>query len=743
MDSSPNPQSEHQPSTVHFLDYWRVLYARKEIVIAVILLVVLTGIIITRQMPRVYAGVALIKIQRVHPGIDVFQQTYGGRFDPIFLVSQFEIIKSYPVIDKVVDALSLDKELGVAYGWTESAEQIKENAINLVQRSTELMIRRETDLIEIRVKLSRPEQPDGEAMRVASRIANSIASVFEEYTKAENKRNVESGLAALKDEIDIMSRHISKAEEELGVFRAEHGITLVSDIDSGVTAIRTQIGQISADSNRARILANIKKSRYERVVELSSDEAAVVLPILVNDKSLEPLIANKENLDIKLSTLRAAGLGTMHPEVVQSTVMLSEINAKLDQRVKDLKMGLKFDYEQAQSEHDFFAAQQVALENQERELSSGISVEYVNLSRDLAMTKERKTRFETILTEQSVSSKMPTTSVTMIEPARVPIKPLPISPNFALNVTLSIVVGIAFGVALAFFVEYLDTTIKGVDDIDKHLGATVVGVIPNKMRTLNKSNRDAGHSEIYRVIRMNLKSSQKLADGKMIAVTSASAGEGKSTTAFNLAFVSAEVGEKTLIIDADLHRPVQHKILDQSGDIGLANVVVGEATLDRAIRPSGFPNLDFLPAGQMSRFSIIGLVDTDEMRSLITEIKSRYDRIIMDTPPIIGVSDTAPLVRLADGVVQVIHHRKYPRGLCKRAHDIIVGMGGNLLGVVLNSVEAAHDSSSYYYKYQYYYYYNYHYANEDADAMEQAPTRRRRRSSGSSSAPNDNDAANG
>jgi capsular exopolysaccharide synthesis family protein len=162
---------------------------------------------------------------------------------------------------------------------------------------------------------------------------------------------------------------------------------------------------------------------------------------------------------------------------------------------------------------------------------------------------------------------------------------------------------------------------------------------------------------------MNLKSSKKLGDGKVITFTSASAGEGKSMTSFNLAYVCAEVGEKVLLIDADLHRPRQHKIVGVENVPGLSKVIVGEATFDQAIQKTMLPNLDFLPSGRISNSSVYGLMDTDEMRNLLEEARRRYDRVIMDAPPMIGVSDTAQLTRLADGVALVIQHRKYPRAL--------------------------------------------------------------------------------
>ena len=156
---------------------------------------------------------------------------------------------------------------------------------------------------------------------------------------------------------------------------------------------------------------------------------------------------------------------------------------------------------------------------------------------------------------------------------------------------------------------------------------------------------------------------------------------------------------------------------------GLCNVVVGEAPLDGTILKTEQENLDFLPAGRIASTSVFGLMDTEEMAQVFATARERYDRIIVDAPPMIGVSDTSQLVRLGDGVALIVQHRKYPRALCRRAKERIVSMGGNFIGVILNNVNAAHGSSSYYYENQYYYYYT-------NDSGERVRRRRRRSSSG-------------
>lgn len=703
----PSPKQSSPVEAIHFLDYWQILYARKEIVIAVSLLMIMTGIVITRQMPRVYAATTLIQVQHERPAIDLFSQSFS-RYDPIFLRTQFEIIKSSPVIEQVVREMRLDDEMGMAYGWkaTATAKTNFERTVKLVQSKTSLNIRRDTDLIEIVVKLDKPEKPDGEAAKVAANIANTIAKVFLNWTQAKSREATQGGLEALKEEVKKLDREITQSEDDLAVMRSKHGITLLSDVDfGGTSAIRTEIAKLTADSNQAQMTASLKKSKYERIVELSPSEAAASLSILVGDSSLLPLISDKQKIEMQISAQKRAGLGPQYPEVVQANAILEELSAKITERVQEIKLGLKIDYEQAQTEYDMIAARLEQVTNQERELSSGVALEFENMQKNLHTLKARRMSLEERMDRESINLKIPTTSVEIIELAKVPEIPLPISPNFALNVTLSVVAGIFFGVVLAFFVEYLDTTIKGVDDVEKYLATGVLGIIPQKIRLLNAPSARAKHSEVYRVLRMNLKSSKALGNGKTIAFTSAGAGEGKTLTSFNLAYVCAEVGEKVLLIDADLHRPRQHKMFDVEQTPGLVNVVVGEAALDQAIQKTMLPNLDFLPSGRLANANVYGLMDTDEMRDIFQEVSQRYDRVILDSPPMIGVSDTAQLARMCDGVVLVVQHRKYPRSLCKRAKDMITSMGGNLLGVILNNINASHDSSSYYYEHQYYYYY--------------------------------------
>ncbi len=711
QQSNIDAQQPIQEESVHFLDYWQILYSRKEIVIAVTLMMFFAGIFFTRQMPNVYQSSTLIEIQREAPSLDVYGQTYV-RYDPIFLKTQFEIIRSDPIIEEVVRNLHLDDDLGDAFGWTGkyTPAMVFEKTVDTIQRSLTLDIVRDTQLVQISVKMSKPEKPQGEAAKMATRIANEIAHVFTIWNQNRTREVKEMGLETLKAEILELEGAISKQEDVLADMRSKEDITVVGESDAGTTAVRSQIVSLNTQLEQAELDANTKKYKYESFKGLSLNTA---IATLVSSSSygggelLVPLVRELGQLEATASANEKAALGPNHPEMVRIREMMAQLQVKIKACVNDVIVAYKMDYDQAEARVEQIKSRLASLEEREKELSTGVSLDFERNLTELKTLKDRKIFLENNLMQEQMKLKASTTSVNIIQQARTDEIPAPVSPNFALNVILSLVAGLFFGVVIAIFVEYLDTTIKTVDDIEKYVGSSVLGVVPQQMRNLNDSHARPSQKEIYRILRMNLKSSQKLGDGKTIIVTSAGAGEGKSMTSFNLAYVCAEVGEKVLLIDGDIHRPRQHHIVGKEPVPGLINIIVGEASIDEAIHKEVFSNFDFIPAGRIASANVYGLLDTDEARDLINELSKQYDRIIIDAPPMVGVSDTAQVVRLGDGVLMVVQHRKYPRDLYSRARNMIISMGGNLIGIIMNNVNTNRDYSSYYYKHQYYYYNNY------------------------------------
>jgi capsular exopolysaccharide synthesis family protein len=204
------------------------------------------------------------------------------------------------------------------------------------------------------------------------------------------------------------------------------------------------------------------------------------------------------------------------------------------------------------------------------------------------------------------------------------------------------------------------------------------------------------------LLRTNMQFTSKGRGGGAFAVVSGGVGEGKSTTLFNLAYVCAQLGDKVLIVDSDLRRPVQHTFLGMDNRYGLTNLLMRDASVDEIIKPTSIPNLHIIPSGQLPRTGL-GLLDSQRMQDLVKNVKARYDYVFFDAPPLMGVSDASILASETDGVLLVIEYRKYPRTMSTRAKHVVENVGGKILGVVLNNINIMRDD--------YYYYYHTHYTH--------------------------------
>jgi capsular exopolysaccharide synthesis family protein len=279
-----------------------------------------------------------------------------------------------------------------------------------------------------------------------------------------------------------------------------------------------------------------------------------------------------------------------------------------------------------------------------------------------------------------------------------------VQPKKTLYIGAAVLVGLLVGIGLAFFIEYLDTSVKTIDDVERTLQAPVLGVIPQNVGFLLDEGAESPHAEAYRVLRTNLLFSRKDEKLNSIAIVSAGAGEGKSTTVMNLATVFAQNGSRVVVVDSDLRRPTLHKMLRVTNSLGLTNYLLKQNTLEQVIQTTSLPTLDFLASGKLPSSSM-GILSSSQMKSLITELKRRYDFVFFDSPPIMGVSDGSILASEVDLTMQVIQYRRYPQPMNIRAKQMIEKVGGNLLGIVLNNINMSQDESYYYYSgyYQEYY----------------------------------------
>ena len=282
--------------------------------------------------------------------------------------------------------------------------------------------------------------------------------------------------------------------------------------------------------------------------------------------------------------------------------------------------------------------------------------------------------------------------------ARATIPELPSKPTKGLNMLVSVIAGLVLGIIVAFLVEYLDTSVKTMADAESLLGLPVLTVIPNKGGPMPLTAQSARlpHAEGYRILRAKLDLKVQNGSGPSVAMLSGGPGEGKSTTIYNLAVVCAQGGQSVILVDGDLRRPTVHEMVKVSNERGLADYFRGQGDPLDYIQQTALPNLHVLPAGEMGAHEL-GALAGDKVRAMLDELKQRYDVVLIDSPPVLGISDGSIIAREVDYVILVIQHRRYPREISLRAKKAIEEVHGNCVGMVLNCVAIKSDDSYYYY----------------------------------------------
>lgn len=698
----PLKQQPQQESRLHFLDYWRIIRIRKTVIIAVFLLVVITATLVTFILPEQFVSTASIKVERDRSDIDQIDGTSGRfqQYDPYFIQTEFETIQSESILSNVVEALDLNNEWGKRY--FEGQRLKTQESIAMIRGRMDLRPRRNTTIIDIRVF--------GENAAEAARLAQQIAVSYEKWRKDKGYRLVMGGIEELENQLKIKDQEIDQVKKELDRLREEGKI---SDIDAASTA-----PQMLAEteefrryvSSRFELEVTYKSMReeYEKLAALDLKQLRDVLPGFQPDSTLSELI-NELNMADQRYTSLANDLGPLSPEIQRVNELRKLLNQKIDDRVKGILKSIETRVATAKAKLDSTID---AVETARK-----LDMEKITLSRpyfDKKRELEELMNFRMLLTRkiaiEQIDLSLPKYSqVEIIESAQPGIKP--VRPNKTLNIILGVVIGLVVGVGLAFFIEYLDTSVKTIDDVERLLQSPVLGVIPQNVGFLIEEGAESPHAEAYRVLRTNLLFARKDDKLNTAAVVSAGAGEGKSTTVLNLATVFAQSGQRVIVVDSDLRRPTLHKLLRVTNNLGLTNYLLKQNTLDEVIQTTALPSLDFLASGKLPSSSL-GILSSSQMKDLIGDLKARYDFVFFDSPPIMGVSDASILASEVDVTIQVIQYRRYPQPMNIRAKQLIEKVGGNLVGIVLNNINMSQDESYYYYSG---YYHDYYAKNEESE----------------------------
>lgn len=669
-------------------------------VVGIFSLVLATTVGLTFLLPEKFESTVRIRVSKDTDVAGLYEGARNTGYDPYFVLTEFEVIKSKSVLYGVITNLNLISR------WS-----ARENIPNLsLQRAyykllNDMDVRqfRNTELIEVSVRSK-------DAME-ASEIANTIASAYREDRLKKYKEISEQTAKTFTETLEEYEGRVKGLQEKVDALRLE--LKISDYIAEGQGAMGPTLEPEAVRKlDMERLTLEGQCSQLEKfLAELESLDDAKKLESLMganpNDVVLNELILKKNLAEQELANVDVSYTAD-HPDVQRLTQVLQTINQQIDDRVKSSISGLKSRAAtlrtQAQANQKMLdEAKQLDAEN------SAKYRPYWNAKRDLENESKMRDALRTRLRVENIDQDIPRASIVQVTDLAEPgLKP--VEPNLPLHVVLGIIVGLVGGVGFAFFVEYLDTSFKAIDEVEQTLGASVIGIIPQNVGYL-KDDPTAAYAEAYRVLRTNILFGRKNETMNTITVVSGGAAEGKSTTIMNLATVFAQNDNRVLLVDSDLRRPSLHRILGVSNAEGLTSYLLKQKTLEEVILVSPIKGLDFLPSGKLASTSM-GIINSTRMKEFFEEVRTRYDYVFFDSPPIMGVSDASVLASLVDMVVLVVQHRKYPQSMTLRAKQTVEKVGGNLLGIVLNNISINQDSYYYYYSGYYYDYYSKNYDSE-------------------------------
>ena len=688
MNTTSAQQNE---AMLHAVDYWQVIKNRYGIILLSLLLVFMTAAVITYVMPKKYESEATIEVKPRAAGIsplgsDLNELSGAGRMTPQFFGTEFEKIKSRNSLEKVVQSLELVNRWSVD----------KETALQILKGIVNTQNIRGTDLISIRVRHTNKVD--------ARDIAEEVARSYRQYRAEMESRDAETALQELNKAVRNQEDKVEERRKVLATIVRTKGI-----IYKGTDSFYGQSGVDEDQGARTALEAYNELEQEKRKLEsqigsllkYDSDQlmvyaAGLDLPDNII-RNLYPLYLEAKR---QLDGYRINGLGPRHPTVMAAVDQIENMKRQLDEGVVNLRATLTAQLDLAADR--LKSVEAMKDETREEAIKRGLDAQdYVDAKRDFETDQELLQTMRLKQMGETISSKMPPETV-LVHDTPV-ISESPVSPNVTLNLVLGAVVGLIFGVGIAFFLEYLDTSVKSLEDVERYLQVPVLAVIPKDISLLHRQRGSSPDAEAYRILRTNIEFNRKNPEDNVITVVSGGAGEGKSTTLMNLSYICAQGGYTTLMIDADLRRPRLHTFFSISNSVGLTNYLTTDLMLEDVILQTPVDNLYFMPSGILP-VDAAGILNSRRMSELIQDVKQRFDLIFVDSPPILGVSDASVISSEVDLSIIVVQHRKLPRNMLLRVKQSIENVGGNILGVVLNNVDVRSDSQYQYYTSYYTYY---------------------------------------
>jgi succinoglycan biosynthesis transport protein ExoP len=716
--SSRLPAWDLSPREPHLYDYLLILRKHQWLIVSFLLAVVTIVTIATFRMQAVYVATARIEIDPSNANILPFQgmDPYGYEMDlENYIETQSKILTSETLALQTIrsSGLGARPEFASSNGPSEAL------AIGSLENQ-----KRPPELGAFLGSLGVKRVPTSRLMDVSfeSTDPQFAARIVNEHIKNYQEQNIRShydettrATTWLRNELDELRIKVQESEDQRIAYERKNQIWTLDD-KSNITTQRL------ADVNKALTDAQEERMKKEALFQFAKAGDIADVPQLRDNPAFQALMQKRQAATAEYNDALSQ-YGPNFPRVVRLKAQLNDLDQLIQKENVNTLNHIEIDYRESLQRENMLVQ---ALDQQKLEANTMAErmVEYNILKREAEASKNLYDGLMTKLKEVGISSALQSSNIRVVDPAMIPAYPS--RPAKARNIALSFLVGLVGGIGLALMREYLDNTVKTPDDIETLARLPSLAVVPQfagsngngkRKRLLNGISTN-GHekrielvaqhlpksqmSEAFRALRTSLLLSQPGRPPQVILVTSALPREGKTTAAANLAVTLAQLGDSTVLVDADLRKPGVGRLLNMASGkyAGLSSYLAGVSSLDLVIVPHpDIPNLAAIPTGPLPP-NPADLLSSHKLADAIAELRTKFKFVVIDSPPIMAATDAVILSVQTDGVLLVVRSGETPKEAFTRTRDLLVSVKCHILGVVLNAVDSG--APDYYYSYRYY-----------------------------------------
>lgn len=707
---------EFRPATIDarmdqisLVQFWRVLQKRRWLVLGSLIIIVAAVTAVSFCLPRRYDAASRILLDMEgndNLGLEQIVMPIGLDLNTK-LETQIRIVQSDTIASSVIQQLDLHHkaifagkmvdETGVDFQNLDVRKRTR--LLGAFHNALNVRLVPKTQIIEVHFRSKDPN--------LASAVANAVANTYIEHNFQTKYRATLQTSDWLTKQLDDLKKDAETSQEKLIEYQKQTGILGTDETHNIITE---KLDELNKQLSAAEVDRILKEAKYRIAMTENPELISTVVP----DSILGELYKQRAGVKAEYAQL-SAKYGASYPRVVQLKSQLDDLNSSLQQEINRIGERIQAEY-RASLKSEQMLTDSFNRQKQEAYKLNGDAIQYAIMRRDVESSRDLYEGLLKKLKEAGVLAGLKSSNINIIDPASTPLDP--VEPKIPLNIALGCMGGLLFGVALAFVMENVDTSIRTPEDIESYCGLPSLGIIPTvslSEKTAAKNlpqvkgqfvfpvameQRNSGSAEAFRALRTSLLLSSPGTPPQTILITSAMMSEGKSFTAVNLAVVLAQTGHKVLLVDSDMRRPTVHKYLGVPMNSGLSACLAGTQDPDAMIvQIAEIPGLSVLPSGHMPPYPS-EMLASDAMPALLRRWREQYRYIVLDTPPALAVTDAAVCAKQADVVVLIARSEKTGRQSLVRARDLLRKVRANIAGVVVNDL--SFDSVEYRYYYGYY-----------------------------------------